>query len=282
MFRRFYLYAFFILLAACISVDEIPLPTITSLSKKKPPILSTEQSTANQAWEESPHAHTYGEEKGPNTYCAQCHSPENWDPSASIDQPPNCVTCKFPDDPEIRIAEGNTFIPSEQWKGIGCEICHKVESGLVTSQVAWKNVVTGYYETVATSKELCEKCHREADTLNHGRGLGTQAHQAYLCTDCHDPHSTKASCVSSECHATMVEPTPIGHDPAHSSIDCVVCHDASGLVVDKLDDRWVTLRTLDLLGSSSIEVYQSHNLQNSVDCTRCHYPGNRWGLTSEQ
>jgi hypothetical protein len=59
------------------------------------------------AWENSTHAYTYALEKGPNTCCAGYHSPANWNPAATINEPPNCVSCKFPFETEPRVADGN-------------------------------------------------------------------------------------------------------------------------------------------------------------------------------
>jgi hypothetical protein len=71
-----------------------------------------------------------------------------------------------------------------------------------------------------------------------------------------------------------------GHDPVHARVACVACHDASRLEVGPLEAGgvWVTWRTTELLGRSSTESYQSHHLQRAVDCERCHFPGNVWGL----
>jgi cytochrome c551/c552 len=65
-------------------------------------------------------------------------------------------------------------------------------------------------------------------------------------------------------------------------VTCVACHDASGLDVGPVEgeDVWITFRTTELLGRANTEPYQSHALQRSVMCDRCHYPDNAWGLTA--
>jgi hypothetical protein len=74
-----------------------------------------------------------------------------------------------------------------------------------------------------------------------------------------------------------------GHGSVHIDVACVACHDASGLEVGPIEGKgqWKTFRTTELLGRSSREPYQSHNLQREVACDRCHYADNPWGLVAE-
>ncbi|MCB9420036.1 MAG: hypothetical protein H6667_09540 [Ardenticatenaceae bacterium] len=288
------------------------------------------------AWESSPHANTYALEKGPNTYCARCHSPQNWDMVAKVDPPPNCVSCKFPNEPEPRIAQDNPLVPEEEWQDIGCAICHRMENGVADSEIAWLDISTNYYETVASSTELCGKCHADTETLRHSREIGS-AHPDFTCTDCHDAHTTTASCTTGGCHAditarfpvfipehsdqvnneectnchssvadihmNILDETPVAcmdchkllmggfaqvryqaaHSNLHATVTCVACHDGSGLEVGLLpnQDQWVTFRTTSLLGRDTTAPYQSHDMQREVDCARCHYPDNPWGLTTD-
>jgi hypothetical protein len=76
---------------------------LTPESPLEPTQAGPNQALYWNAWEAGPHANTYDLEKGPNTYCAKCHSPTNWDPAAVVDPPPNCVSCKFPFESEPRI-----------------------------------------------------------------------------------------------------------------------------------------------------------------------------------
>lgn len=255
-----------------------------------PAILSTENaivgknfeeySQIRNAWATGPHANTYGLEKGPNTYCARCHAPQNWDSGAVIDSPPNCVTCKFPFEETLRIAQGNTFISEDEWQNIGCEICHSVTTDGEISGIAWLDTRTGYYVTLETSTELCEQCHRDTETLRHQRQIGDHVHQDFTCIDCHDPHTGLASCTAPGCHADV----STLHDVAHPTVTCVVCHDAAGYSVDfdHENQLWVVLRTTEVLGRPSTSPYKSHSLQKTVDCARCHYSDNPWGLPNHQ
>jgi len=253
-----------------------------------PPVSASptpDQSAIWRAWQSGPHAHTYDLGKGPNTYCARCHSPRNWNPAATIDPPPNCVSCKFPSESTPRSAKGNPLVAQADWKNIGCEICHLVSDGHVEPDIMWLDVVTGYHETVTSTTALCEKCHTDTPAIRHKRTMTGGAHLGFTCTTCHDPHSTRASCTTAACHPTVLSaPSAIpGHDRAHASVACVACHDAAGLQVGpQPDGRWITWRTTELLGQKSTAPYQSHSIQRVVDCTRCHYPQNPWGLSEQR
>lgn len=232
-------------------------------------------------WESSPYADTYALEKGPNTYCAKCHAPANWDPATTIDRPPNCVSCKFPFEDSPRIAAGNPLVVESEWADIGCNVCHRVQDGVVESEIAWLDSATGYYESVADATALCEKCHLDNETLRHKRELSDGAHVDYLCTECHDAHDTQANCI--DCHQEAMS-DPLGnhsqYDETHPSLTCVACHDGSGLQAQFIENQgvWVTFRTTDLMGRRSSKPYQSHVIQRTVNCQRCHYANNPWAL----
>jgi hypothetical protein len=243
-----------------------------------------DQAAIWEAWQNSPHADTYDLEKGPNTYCSRCHSPQNWDPKAIVDPPPNCVSCKFSFESSPRQAVGNKLIPESEWLNIDCEICHQVSNGVADPEVTWLDTSTGTYEQVASNSTICEKCHTDTDTLRHHRTLGTSSHKDFGCSDCHDAHSTTASCSAANCHPdalTQENPIP-GHDSNHLSVTCVACHDTSGLEVGPQEDGiWVTWRTTELLGRENTEPYQSHDLVLAVACVRCHFAGNPWQLNPD-
>jgi len=289
-----------------------------------------------EAWEGSLHADTYNLEKGPNTYCAKCHSPTNWDYSAKIDPPPNCVSCKFPFEPEPRVAKNNVLVSEDEWASIGCSVCHPVDDTIVDPQFAWYDNATGYYETVSTTTELCEKCHRDTQTfIHHKRDLGEEVHTGFTCTDCHDPHDPYASCADKGCHSDIAAqrklPTdkhvnittkeqclvchplgmdahsmeiqrggeknclvchdylanispddlaPVEHSSIHSLVECVACHDGSGLTVGPVEgeDTWTTFRTIESPLGSVTEPFKSHNLQIAGECGRCHFKDNPWEI----
>ena len=301
----------------------VPSATLEPTSQPTATLTLMEQNPAEWvAWKGGPHAAGYDPSKGPNTYCARCHSPANWDPQAVINDPPNCVSCKFQNETEMRIAVGNPPVPEAEWKGLECGTCHKVQEGRLAAEPTWYDKQTGYYESVGTTTKLCEKCHLDNETLRHKRELGEETHIGFTCTNCHDPHSMQASCTQSGCHdnwgstttagtiphpsmgmGTSVscseagchsgtnfsdKPTPSAitgftwnhQDGLHTAVTCVACHDASGLPAKYLEDQkiWVVFRVTELLGRYNEKVYQSHALTRSVNCSRCHYIDNPWGL----
>jgi hypothetical protein len=273
------------------------------------------------AWKSGPHATGYDLSKGPNTYCSRCHSPANWDSQAVINEPPNCVSCKFQNETEIRIAEGNPLVPESEWKGLECSTCHKIQEGVLVPEPTWYDKQAGFYESVETTSELCEKCHTDTETLRHKRDLGEEIHIGFTCTSCHDPHSMQTSCTQSGCHIIGggISAVPANHPPMafascgqegchtggnfstkptqaadggivwdhadghHSAVTCVACHDASDLPVKYLEDQkiWVVFRVTELLGRYSEKTYQSHAITKNVNCARCHYVDNPWGLVEE-
>ena len=148
-------------------VEPTPMPTEVPPEPPPPP----DHSDIIAAWEGSPHGSGWDEGKGPNTWCSRCHSPQNWDPAAFPGPPPSCMTCKFPTDDEIRIAEGNPLVPEADWVGIPCETCHVFKDGVVTQGIAWLNPVKMEYESVNTSTELCQKCHVTTTGNAFGSGV---------------------------------------------------------------------------------------------------------------
>jgi hypothetical protein len=234
-----------------------------------------------------------------------------------VDQPPNCVSCKFEFEASPRIAKGNSLVTRENWQSIRCDVCHAVSKGIASSEIAWWDQATGEYEAVASSTALCEKCHADTEVLRHRRDLGNAAHAGFRCTNCHDAHSTTTSCTQAGCHTDIgqaagqatppatpsvghqagsqgfcggpqchasataaAQGTRLMHDGIHAVVTCVACHDASGLEVGPLEDgsAWVTWRKTELLGRENNEPYQSHAITRQVDCLRCHNAGNPWGL----
>ncbi len=324
-------------LPACQQSNPIaqPTPVATPSAIPATPTLPAEQAAAYSAWSGSPHSNTYDLEKGPNTFCARCHAPANWDYQAKADPPPNCVSCKFPHEDKPRIAVSNPLVPEEEWKDIGCEVCHRMNGKIASPEMAWLDNATGYYETITDPDVLCEKCHITAGAIQRGISVGEHAHKDYRCVQCHEPHSTTASCVSSGCHedvlaasllpsvehANLIEnaqceechpngmqlhdmetqrsgntdclnchiemdnvapdqTAPAYHSKRHAAVDCVACHDASGMEVMQAENSAVltTFRTIKSPSGVSTAAFVSHDIQTAVDCQRCHYAGNSFNL----
>ncbi len=255
--------------------------TATTRAAVAPRLPTTAAQSAIWAkWQTSPHANTYDLGKGPNTFCSRCHSPQNWDPASKVDAPPNCVSCKFDFDATVRIAKSNPLITPDEWRNIGCDVCHRIDQGGASAEVAWFNKASGNYEPVGSATALCEKCHTDTDVLRHRLNLGKAAHVSMSCIQCHDAHTTKADCASSQCHPALAKVS--GHDAAHGSVSCTACHDASGSAVgpDNQSKRWITWQTTEEAGRKTTKPYYSHNLQKAALCSRCHYVDNPWKLSA--
>ncbi|MEJ2013601.1 MAG: cytochrome c3 family protein [Anaerolineales bacterium] len=281
-----------------------PSPNILPTREPSPTPLP-DQSAFRAAWEAGPHAHTYDLGKGPNTYCSRCHSPQNWDPASAVDLPPNCVTCKFPTDPELRIATTMDFVEEQDWVGIDCATCHEMERGVALPGFAWLNTVTGQYEVVNTPDELCAKCHLTTAGVSASGGRGVthaidargsahanwagewpQADRPQYWTDCHEPHSTEPlQCL--DCHPGIPSSTTHTFGLNASMLDkveCMACHDASGMEVGPSPDPeqngvFVTLvSSVGRDGQKSTSFSYSHTIQWQVACDRCHFAGNEWEL----
>ncbi|MBE3118298.1 MAG: hypothetical protein IMZ50_06020 [Candidatus Atribacteria bacterium] len=72
---------------------------------------------------------------------------------------------------------------------------------------------------------------------------------------------------------------PIYHQPVHRNVPCYVCHDATGMAVGKADDQtWFTIRQTDDGDNDNDQMFVSHYIGLEVDCGKCHYVDNPWGL----
>jgi hypothetical protein len=192
---------------------------------------------------------------------------------------------------------------------IGCDACHQLQDGVATSSIAWRNQKSGQYEPVSDGNQLCVKCHAGYDDAK-------EAHASMNCLDCHDHHSIKVECVTCHiqvkkqsmplpatpadghpnsgempsceaagCHtmATQVASMPSSiHGTEHAMVACEACHDAGRHQVGLTSDGsvWVLGQALDQSGKTVLMPYRSHNLQYKVECIRCHYDQNPWGLHS--
>ena len=282
-----------------VMVEPTPVPTEETPESPPPP----DHSAIFAAWEQCPHGNTYDLGKGPNTYCSRCHSPQNWNPAATVDNPPNCVTCKFPTDPELRIASTMDFVAEEDWVGINCETCHIVENGVVQEGIAWLSPLTGEYLEVSTSNELCTNCHLTSQGVSSTGGRGVQ-HEIYLggsahknwagmtsterrpeyCSDCHDPHTQQPkACI--DCHEIDEANHAKGFYPEMAGmVTCMACHEASGMAVGPHPDEsmggvWVPIvAEIGRSGDLTISAVVSHSIQWLVECDRCHSEGNVYEL----
>jgi len=302
------------LLVACAAATPEPTPVPTPIPPTPVPPTATptalpDQSAELALWEAGPHNAAYDLGKGPNTMCTRCHSPQNWIPGSKAAAPPNCVTCKFPTDPELRIAPsfaegGMDLVTEEQWVGIPCAQCHEVdENGIANPQIAWLAPIALTYDKLNTSNELCTKCHTNPSgakvssaglAANHEIIMSGSAHMNYAgewpqsdrpqyCTQCHDPHNPRdivKKCT--DCHTNTVE-THAKVAPMMEKVTCLACHDASksevGYAVE--GGPFTTILTSAGRGGGPATVSEvvSHSVVWMVSCNRCHFDGNKWDLT---
>jgi Cytochrome c7 and related cytochrome c len=272
-----------------------PLPAATAAPTAK--VISADRISAiRTAWQSGAHNNAYDLYKGPNTYCAVCHSPLNWDPKATVNVPPNCFSCKFPTDKEVRISPKAPLIAEADWKKIDCAVCHRVSANNVVDPAiaAWNNG-TKSYDVVASSTALCEKCHVDslAGTSHqitmgggaHSNQMGTTTRRPWDCTECHDAHSLKADCKACHAKSFAADTKTPGHDAAHAKVTCTACHDSSGAKAAPVDAKgglWYSQFTSVSASSGRVSIVSgySHEIARAADCTRCHYNDNPWKLRS--
>lgn len=243
---------------------------------------------AQQEWQSSAHATAFVVDgEGQNNSCARCHSPREWMPTLD-DIPESCQACKF------ELAPPPPFIEESAWQNVTCVMCHQEDKkGNLQPEVSWLEIPPlDEYASVETHSELCLKCHDTEGIAEHGQVDVGSGHADMQCTECHSPHSTTATCVTGDCHAGVLsdtDETP-GHDDDHKDVSCAACHDSAGWDVGPHPETgiWVTFgpwsyqETVDgevTVLDSGTTPFSSHDLGLEVNCERCHFSGNTWGLT---
>jgi hypothetical protein len=224
-------------------------------------------------WESGAHSDTFVvSDEGNNSTCARCHAPIIWVPAVE-DMPESCSSCKF------EVEQPPPYLAQEEWRPIECQVCHEADGDDVEPEIAWLEIAQiEEYEEVAGVDELCQKCHMANEITGHFSVTVGGDHIGYSCTDCHDAHSTVASCGGEGCHAEPSE-SVIGHDNAHAEVLCVACHDASNMQVGLDPDTSLWTTFIGSEGDEGLRPFTSHTTQASVDCGRCHYVDNPWGLS---
>lgn len=236
-------------------------------------VVAQDPQTIQLDWESGAHADTFVvSDDGTNSTCARCHAPLVWVPTID-DMPESCATCKFD------VEEPPPFLAEEEWRAIECHVCHQGDRDEVSPEIAWLEIAQiEEYQEVTSVDELCNKCHSTTDILGHVSVVVGGDHYGYSCTQCHSAHSTVASCNAEGCHAEMPEPIS-GHDEAHAGVHCVACHDSSGLEIGPDPDTAVWTTFISPTDEAEPRAFISHTTQVSVDCERCHFAGNTWGLS---
>jgi hypothetical protein len=244
-------------------------------------IVAAERLPPEDGWAASAHADSYVvDANGRNDRCARCHSAAEWAPGPE-DIPESCLTCKFDvDQPTPLIAE-------EEWGHISCKICHRMDDDEVEPEFAWLDIaVIDEYIDLDSTTDLCRKCHEMADIADHKPAINLADEHAELeCTECHDAHAKTVTCANSDCHEDVLinADAVTGHDEEHASVSCTACHDSAGLEVGPYEDSemWVTFTSLMLDGEESLVPHSSHSVQTQVECERCHFGANPWGLSED-
>lgn len=234
--------------------------------------------TIQANWPSSPHAATFVvDANGNNSTCARCHAPANFVPTMD-DMPASCSTCKF------EVEDPPPYIEETAWSSIQCNVCHEVKKDKVQPEIKWLEIAQiEQYAEVASSTELCLKCHAPQDIPDHWGIQLEGVHADKGCTDCHDSHATTASCTASGCHEDVMtaSSTIPGHDEAHKSVACTACHDAGGLDVGPRSEDGIWTTFISIKDGSEQKPVISHNISLEAPCERCHFPGNPWELPED-
>jgi hypothetical protein len=253
--------------------DPVPSPTPVDPPVTITPATADELRQAYEEWQDSGHADTYHGGLGANTTCAKCKSPMNWDPGSPLQEAAqDCGSCKrIPGAPRPDLP-GGVPVPEEEWRNIGCEICHQPIGDSFSREVFFWNQETGSYDQVASVAELCAKCHHG----QHGFEVVEEqqvspAHNNWECTECHGPHGASSACV--DCHDPFASDGAFEHE-RHPSVNCTACHDQGRLSIwldlDPTSDHYGTY--IPRRFAHDLTSWPSHNIGLEVDCLRCHHP----------
>lgn len=199
-----------------------------------------------------------------------------------------------------------------------CGKCHSIDDNeAISGNLTWTDEKTGQSEKINYPSQICTKCHKLHTPQEIQHDSIQLAHNIYECTDCHNPHSTQASCTESQCHSeigktinamidvppnhvSMSDPnaamcggsschelakevanTPIYHQPVHRDVPCYVCHDISGMQVSRNEkSSWITIDQVDIETGENNDGFVSHTIGLNADCSRCHFEDNPWGLSA--
>ncbi|MBI3872815.1 MAG: hypothetical protein HY304_07045 [candidate division Zixibacteria bacterium] len=87
-----------------------------------------------------------------------------------------------------------------KWQAIKCEVCHDPTS-TISKKLAFYDFAAEAYVSVASTTELCEKCHQAG--TDDSRDLAGSVHEGIQCSACHlkpgsqmniDPHESCGRC----------------------------------------------------------------------------------------
>jgi predicted CXXCH cytochrome family protein len=179
--------------------------------------------------------------------CGTCHDPHGSDFPALL--PANitetCLTCHETDAAFYRVHKSRAIATStctschdphgSGRKGLmrtnqhqpfasgSCEACH----GTLTDTSSF---------TVADTRALCERCHREAKDYGQFAFRHNLDHEG-SCNQCHNPHASNVAALLQSSTTTMcngchfdepTRPKPRAAYVTHDGMDCGVCHEPHG------------------------------------------------------
>jgi hypothetical protein len=218
-----------------------------------------------EIWRYSPHASSdIQEASNYSQSCNRCHDRLNWDPAQAGSTPvgKSASVVSHPED--------------------GCWICHPESGGSSSKELGWlEDAQLLIYSSVSEPGELCLHCHQGNEVPGHHEIELLGAHADFDCNECHDPHSSTATCTGAGCHPAFTQECENinTHDKPHQEVTCSGCHDAAGYPIgwNEGSAAWDTFRASTQVGGDAMP-YTSHEILAEVDCDRCHAPGNHpWG-----
>jgi hypothetical protein len=159
-----------------------------------------------------------------------------------------------------------------------CRLCHPQISAGSRPEVAWLvDVEQAQYAPVDAIDKPCKHCHVASGVNGHLFIHLDGVHADFLCTDCHDSHTTVASCSDAGCHQPFrAECEAIQtHDKPHAAASCSACHASGDVEIGWDEERqaWHSFYAMEVEGMIELEGQTSHDLELEVDCERCHTPG---------
>lgn len=256
------------------SMDSTPAPQGTSTAT---PGFSSEQQMIAR-WRRGSHSKISYSSEYSQPYCAKCHSPQDWDPTANPGETPGCAEAIVSSQQGATGGGGVQPELSAAGHAVECKTCHLLgKDGYPLRGNVWWNQEAGKAESISDSLALCTKCHTKTSDADNSVDLGNdEFHSELNCIACHDPHTTTASCTNTSCHpnvannleiidALAIEP---GHENIpggcgggpgchmkstqvaeegllthigvyHTYLTCAACHDGAGMEVGPVEGSFM-------------------------------------------
>lgn len=210
-----------------------------------------------------------------------------------------CLECHAKPGLRMTLAGGQTlaaYVPARGFaasvhNASGCEACHS-DVDLAKHGKQQPRKIASKRAFSAELMETCRDCHKKAvkqyEDSVHSALVRTGSDKAPLCTDCHDPHTTRPakekpagqaeSVQCRKCHESIAQAyAPSVHArPGEESLACKDCHRTHDIKPAAVGDN---LRSECLSCHRDVAVTHKAWLPNterhleSVSCPACHSPG---------